>query len=230
MTYLKLCQELRREAAISGVGPTSVVNQSGMFLNVVTWVNDAWIELQADRPNWRFMLARDRDLSLTIGVAEYDLEALGIVDVQNFVEDGFRMRDSDVGLTDQCWIPTVPWHLFRTGMIGEAQINRPIQVCVSPKNHLLVRPTPAKDTFVLTYEAYLKPSSMVNDTDEPAIPESFHQVLIQRALMSFATHQDAPEVYADAQVKYLALKRKLDLDQLPLQAMQRTSSAALGEY
>jgi hypothetical protein len=230
VNFLKLCQELRREAAIAGVGPVSVVNQSGMFLNVVTWINDAWIELQADRPNWRFMLVRDRALALTIGESEYDLEALGVTDVQVFTEYCFRLYDTAVGLTDQCWLPQTLWHTFHTGMIGVIDPNRPTQVCVSPENHLLVRPPPDKDTYVLTYDFCRKPTSLVNDDDVPGFPEAFHSILIQRGLMSFATHQDAPEIYADAKVRYLATKRKLDANQLPTDTLQRTSAAALGEY
>ena len=46
MTYLELCQTLRREAGVSGVGPASVVDQSGEYLRLVEWIKAAWTEIQ----------------------------------------------------------------------------------------------------------------------------------------------------------------------------------------
>lgn len=54
MTYLELCQRMILECAISGT-MTTTVNQTGEFLRVTTWVNQAWIDIQTERQTWDFM-------------------------------------------------------------------------------------------------------------------------------------------------------------------------------
>ena len=41
-TFLELCKRLRAEAGLSGSGPSTVINQTGHYGNVVRWVQQAY--------------------------------------------------------------------------------------------------------------------------------------------------------------------------------------------
>lgn len=57
MNYLDLCKRVSQEAGYSGSGPSKVTGQTGEMQRVVSWVQDAWIELQQQQKYWRFMLS-----------------------------------------------------------------------------------------------------------------------------------------------------------------------------
>jgi len=57
-TYLQLCQALRREAGVQGDGPSSITSQTGIYGNIVAWIDDAWLSIQNLHTTWAFMHGR----------------------------------------------------------------------------------------------------------------------------------------------------------------------------
>ena len=55
MTFLQLVQRTRRECGIAGSGPTTTVNQSGEMARLVDWVQQSWVEIQEEQPDWDFL-------------------------------------------------------------------------------------------------------------------------------------------------------------------------------
>ena len=55
MDFLSICQRVVLESGISDTGPSSVEGQAGDMLRFVGWVNDAWIELQSKRNQWKWL-------------------------------------------------------------------------------------------------------------------------------------------------------------------------------
>ena len=47
-TYLQLCQKLRQECEVGGTGPSAVTGQTGELARLVTWIADAYTELQQE--------------------------------------------------------------------------------------------------------------------------------------------------------------------------------------
>ena len=75
MNFLSLCKRLRQEAGYSGSGPSSVTNQAGESKRVVDWINDAWLDIQGMRSDWRFML-EPFSVSLVSGESSVSVSAL----------------------------------------------------------------------------------------------------------------------------------------------------------
>ena len=57
MDYLALCRRLRQECRVAGNGPASLTNQTMEYQRLITWTNEAWMEIQRANPTWRFLRA-----------------------------------------------------------------------------------------------------------------------------------------------------------------------------
>ncbi len=55
MNFLQLCNRLRQNAGVSGSDLTSVTGQSGESLRVINWINESWMDLQAQRQDWLWL-------------------------------------------------------------------------------------------------------------------------------------------------------------------------------
>src|SRR4051812_26189101 len=54
MNRLQLCQRLALECGVSGA-LTSTLNQPGEFDRIVTWIDQAWNDLQTEHDDWDWM-------------------------------------------------------------------------------------------------------------------------------------------------------------------------------
>lgn len=212
-TFLALAQKLRSEAGLSGTGPSAVTSQSGMDKKCVDWINDAWYEIQSAHTNWKWMWENDGMVTMVAGQREYDISSFT---VQSPVRDSFRSCVSGNTGTDM-WCTWYEYDEFReTFLFGTPTSgSQPLAVTISPAGTLLVDPVPnSASTYEVRFEYYIVPSLLVAATDVPGMPLRFHDMIMYRALMKYASHDGAAEVYADAQANYEKWERRLETDQL----------------
>ena len=65
-TFISLCKDTRAQAGIAGAGPTSTTGQSGIYADVVRWVEEAYNEIQTLNDNWNFLhteVSDDKELT-----------------------------------------------------------------------------------------------------------------------------------------------------------------------
>ena len=87
-TFLELVQDVHKEFSLSGDPPASVLNQIGLFADLVRWTADAAYEIEASRGNWNFMWSDDWTSSVTVGSAVITAPTdLGAWDRETFVLD-----------------------------------------------------------------------------------------------------------------------------------------------
>lgn len=93
MTYLELCQRLHLELGIGqgppGTKPTAVTGQADKLLQIVTWVDQAWQEIQLAQEHgcWRWMLA-DCTLETTAGTQAYNVASQRTLSVSGITRTG----------------------------------------------------------------------------------------------------------------------------------------------
>jgi hypothetical protein len=216
MTFLELCQALRREAGISGTGPSSVDGQSGEMLRVVEWVRAANLEIQKMPYNWDFLWG-EYALTLTeplpgVFTQEYPLADLGVknVDPASF----YAYRPS---VTAERWqlrnLPHVNWRRnYNSNVLTTGKLST---FTVKPNGTLRFDPIP-DELFTVAFDYFREPQSLAVNTDVPLIPEDFHNIIVQKALMEYARYENAVEVYQGANTEYTRmlddLKRQHILD------------------
>lgn len=191
MTFLELCQRVRQESGISGSGPESVLNQKAILEKVVQWVKQADLDVQQAHEDWLFMW-RMSSVTLVSGVNEYLPTALSLSGLRTIEEieiNGYPLRH-------------YTWKQFKA---SRKQLDNgkcePTAYTVKPDGAILFSPKPDKN-YQAIIEYSMKPIAMQNDDDEPIVPEDYHPIILQKALMYYASHEEDNSLYQVAAQRY----------------------------
>ncbi|SKB32377.1 phage adaptor protein [Sphingopyxis flava] len=221
-TLLELVNHTERESGT--VSQTSrlstVVGATGRQEKIVQHVIEAWRLIQSERTDWAWM-RRTATLDLTIDQLTYG-PADFVPAISNFGrwERGadrrhrspFSIYDDTIGRADESelfWLPYDDWS--RQYDFGSHDANRPRYFSVAPDRKLCVGPKPDKE-YKLRSAYWLRPQILAADADEPICPLEHHMIIVWRALMLLAGHDEATFSLADAQAKYAACFRALAND------------------
>jgi len=214
MNFLELCVKGSEAASLPGDGPSSVVAQTGMYGKLVTWVNQAWLDIQRYRPNWLWM--HDTATITTIaGIQEYSISSIGLT---NFgVWDVDRASIYLSSIADEgalTYIPYDKWYALYG--LGEQTTGRPSNFTVAPNRSILFNATP-DDVYTARIKYFHAASDMTANTDTPGMPEQFHMAIVWRALMLYGVlNENAIEQYQIGQENYINMLSDLQLNQLPM--------------
>lgn len=223
MTYLELCQRMILECAISGT-MTTTVSQTGEFLRVTTWINQAWVDIQTERQTWDFMRSSQLNgggvsFATVSGQAIYPLgSGAGTVGVtaanfDSWVPRSFRDQTTSVGVNDQVplsWISYDAWRdAYAMGAL-QSVTTRPVAIAVGPNNEICVGPYPTA-TYTLTGDYYRAPATMAIDADTPTnLPAQYQMAIVWRAMRdAYGQYEAAPEVLSRATTNYRRIDRSL---------------------
>lgn len=86
---------------------------------------------------------------------------------------------------------------------------------VSPTKQLLIAPAPDSADYSVRADYWARPTELVVDDDEPAMPEQFHMLIVWRALLEVASFDAAPEVETRAVRNLKTIWTDLIEDQAP---------------
>lgn len=205
MNFLELCQRVRQESGISGTGPESVLNQKAILQKVVEWVRQADLDIQRLHGDW-FFLWRMGTANLTAGVASYSGQSLGLT---GSLQDLLVLEINGYPLRRYSWKQYKAARYQITGLPGT-----PSCYTVRPDNMILVSPAP-RENMAATAEYSIEIQPMVDDGDFSLIPEKFHDVILQKALMYYASNEEDNSLYQVASMRYENALSELANDQLP---------------
>lgn len=199
MSYLTLLQDLHRESGIAGAAPTSVTGLSGMPAKLAAWIASAWQEIQSAR-KWAF-LRKEADVLLTAGKRDYMLLAdFGLSDVREIDQTfaAVMLPDgSDMGRLS--WLPYTDFR-DRYGL-STPETARPSVATLILPTQLRINTLPDQD-YKLRISYWRTATVLAAASDEPTITTEEQAVILWRALMFYAAHEGAADVFADSQAKY----------------------------
>lgn len=210
MTFLELCQRVRQESGISGSGPITVVNQQAILAKVVEWVKQADLDIQRLQPDWSF-LWRMGSAALQADVRQYSTLDLGLVNVNQIKRiaiDGQPLKE-------------LSWELFRNrGFLTATDKQRPTAYTFRPDGLMQVFPVP-DSAYTLDVEYSVLPVPLMDDNDVSAIPERFHDVIMHKALMYYASHEEDGSLLQVATMRYDNALAELSSACLPRMSFSR---------
>src|SRR5690606_7819754 len=155
-----------------------------ILAKVVEWVRQADSDIQTMHADWSF-LWRTADAALTTDVRLYDAVSLGLAGMQSLNSiwlDGYPLQE-------------ITWYVFNQYKFDTAQgKQRPASFAFRPDGQLMVYPIPDAN-YTATAEYYVEPQPLLLDTDESAIPVRYHDVILQKALMYYASHEEDNSLY-----------------------------------
>lgn len=193
-TFLELCKRLRAEAGLSGSGPSTVINQTGHYGNVVRWVQQAYSLILKLYP-WTFLWARET-VDLVDGQTDY-----GTFSLANL---GRIWANSWVNLTSSGYPrPTyVSWETLDTLALGSTVEGAPIHWTRYPDGDVVVYPTPDQ-AYSIRLEYQKDGHRLLVDSDSPLIPDtSLHDAIVYRALMLYGLYDANPDAYAHGERQF----------------------------
>lgn len=210
MTFLELCQTLRRECGISGSGPASTVGQTGEYQRVVNWVAQAWREIQQMRDDWLFMWAWDT-FDTSTGVADYTAISVG-VDVRRYDMESFVLTDGTGAKRSLHWVPYPVWR----DIYSRATLTNDVPAYVTDMPDGSLRLTPPPDgVYPVTFDYYRDTQVLVASTDTPILPARYHDIIWVKAMSYYAGYEDGREVAMDSAARFLPMLAALETTQLP---------------
>lgn len=215
-TFLQLTQALALEVGAAGIGPSTVVGQTGEYGRLVKWVADADMELQQEHDNWRFMV-NTFSLNTVVGDASYTgADCLTpVTDLRVWRERTLKAYLLSAGVTDEselCYIDYEAWYwMYNTG----PQTNsRPIHYTVGNAMELLIGPLPI-DVYRVSGEYQRSVTKMTADSDTPKYPAEFHSLAVYLAMIKYGRFTGAPEVMQEGDRLYRKMMNRMERTQLP---------------
>ena len=222
MNYLQLAQRLRQECAVSGTGPTSVINQAGMAGLLVSWIDAAWMEIQGLHNNWNWMREPFAFVT-TAGVGDYPpvsttntITGNLLSDVRYWHKETFRAQKPSIGVQDEQWLVEWEYQVFRDTYRFNLQVEgRPVVFADKPNGNAVMLGSLPDDVYSITGEYQTRATHLVADADVPAMPDEYHLMIVYKAMQSYGMYEAAPEVLSRGQVQYQKLLTQLEREQLP---------------
>jgi hypothetical protein len=197
VTFLELCKRLRQECGGSGSGPPSVTTATGEDRLWVDWINDAWLELQALRPDWYWMW-EPAEISVVAGTRTYALASTTLR------RDSLRLDGDPVSL--------IEWPVFeRQYGVPYVGSTRPTACSIRPDGNLVLATEPVEDG-ALAYEHYRVPVPMAGNDEAPTLPARYHLLLVCDGMRKYGFYDNAPEVLQRGDIEYQRMLARLARD------------------
>ena len=193
-TFLELAQDMRREAGLTGTGPTAVTGQSGIELRIVNGIKRAWIRIQKHPKDWKWMW-QEHDtgsgpLQSILNTTDYVLTDVG----KTVYPNTFYSYLTATGVTDRQKMTFMDYEAFKAkyGSVN-ADAARPIVATIMPNGQLRLHPKP-DDVYSIEFEIQKAPQVLAANADVPEMPTQYHDLIVYEALKHFGKAENAPEV------------------------------------
>ena len=222
MTFLELVQRLRRRCRVAGTGPTTVIGQSEEYARLVDWTNEAWMEIQLERPDWKWM-RNSMTFPTVSGQPTYTLAQIestgsGFSNFGNWELESFRNYVTATGTNSEItmdWIPYDNWRDVYAFSANRNVTTRPVEFSISPVLGVCLGPFPNSD-YTISGDYFKVATEMTLDADVPALPEAFHMAIVYRAMMFYGVSEAATEVYDEGAELFKKMMRRVEWQQLPM--------------
>lgn len=226
MNYLDLCKSLIIECGITGT-LGAVTGQIGEFQRVVTWIRDAWTEIQNNHDDWGFMRSSylngglGTTFTTTNGRAVYPLgNSAGttcMVPVASFGKwDPYTFRiftTTNVLKTDETDLELIGYDDWRDNYMMGAQrqvASRPSVVAVAPDNAVCLGCS-SNGLYSVEGDYFVAPQVFAADGDVPTgLLAQYHMLIVYRAMKKYAGYEAAPEVAIRAEDEGNPMYRQLE--------------------
>lgn len=219
MNYLELSQRLVQEAGIAGGGPATTVSQSGIKKKVVDWIARAWTEIQNQR-DWNF-LWNTTSFTTTVGTRDYHpVTGLGLSPaLSSYVTDSFLIYKTSEGVSDQGPLTYVPWGEWSNSFRGYGSVDsgKATEFTILPDTKIRLNANPDV-SYTISFDYYRTSVVLAANSDTPALPTQYHEAIVYQALKYYAAHEDAPEIYQDADNNFNRLMADLLYDEQEVMA------------
>lgn len=191
---------------MSGSGPSAVTGQTGEMKRVVDWVASAWVEIQAERPDWLFMKS-PFSVSLSVGAPSVIVSST-LASVQKdtvIATDGAtRWPLSYLEPSDFAYIER-----------RDGQKSGRIQYFTMDADGTLRTMPVTNEAVTVMGDYYRTPQQLAANTDVPLFPERYHMLIVYLSMTYAGAWEEASNIYQDGMTKFGRLMNDMTMEQLP---------------
>lgn len=229
MNLLALVQTLAQQCGVSGT-ITTTVGLTGEQARLLSWINEAWNELQAKHDDWWFLRS-----SVLVGGGVSFVPLSGIpyvplgtgagtvgVTFANFGAwdiESFRVNTTTVGFIDETYLDSISYDAWRDAyMYGALRsvTTRPVAIAIGPQKQLCVGP-PSNGLYTVTGDYFTAPTVMALDTDVPTgLPAKFHYAIVYKGMMYYGAYEAANEVFSRGEDGWLTMLAQMEVNYTPM--------------
>lgn len=225
MTFLELCRAAYTRMGYSGAGPSSVESQSGQSARVVDYVNEAWLEIQRSRSDWKFMQRRFVG-TLTPGISRIALAGTEVAkgDVIRDVErDSWFVRGPAESSSSPLRYMSADLRRHREEM-DDLITGRPTYFWFD-RTGFRVNPTPS-EAFRVSGDYYISPQSFTSSDSEensqrqlsqkvPEMPEEYHMAIVWLAVRNLGGFEESGNTFQMGDTEYRKIFNQMCRTELP---------------
>jgi len=220
MTYLELCQKMIRDLGLQNT-ISSVSAQTGMNKKVADWVADADEYIQSLWIDWNFLWAQHSENTIAgtrLITAPSDLSAWDNNSIYlDYTSDDWQQLHK---------LDYLEWRsAYRQGTQTNDTPDRFVQL---PNKNINLEPAPDK-VYSFTGDYWKAVTRMSANATVSAIPARFHRIILARAKIYYAEHDEFPTVFELASKEYKELLNDLEAAELPGKSINLRKSSSPGE-
>lgn len=218
-TFLELTQRLAQECQIAGSGPTTSVNATGQTFDLFGWISQASKEIDELHEDWAYLLVHPGVSFATIAAQQlYTPTQCGVTagEVALWKRDTFRNYHTATGYSSEMEMTHLDYEMWlRTEKIGVLRTTqvRPMVFTIAPDKSIGLQCPLAGYTVIGDY--YRIPFVLELDADVPLIPQRYRMAIVYKAMMAYATEENAPEIYNEGERNYKITLAAMRRTQLP---------------
>jgi hypothetical protein len=224
MNYLTLCDTLIKEAGLAEEGILSVTGQKGIKKKVVTWVSNAWVEIQNKR-DWNFLWSESSFATIVDKQSYHPVDDLALDPVLRRWSPYSLIHSTPTG-DNKFYLKYILWENFDNTL---SSAGTPTQFTIRPDNSIKFNSVPdviGKVSFEYTrapqvLSTIVSPATTANDNSPNSIggvtflPIAHTEVILYQAMLYLAAEQDAPELYQDASRQLATRMADLAAESMP---------------
>lgn len=219
-TYLELVKITRRLCGMQGTGPSSVANAQGVEEVLVQFVNDAYVDIQNMREDWKWMEASG-SFSTQAGKDTYSLADIFLTptpDLKKYQKDSFLITDSN---NKKTYLRYISRNALEAKYLNSTSQRFPTQYTIDPPSNSIILKDIPDGVYSVSFRYQKAPSVLESDTEVPAIPAAFHNLIAYKATEKMAVYLGIPELfrqYSFESSKMLGQLMRLELPKLRMKA------------
>lgn len=216
-TFLDLVNLTRLETAVSTTPLTTLAGVIGKNLQVKTWVNRSWMDVQRKHPNWKWMRS-SFTFPTVASQQDYTPAQANATNYGRWLPETFRSYVTGLGYTTELYMGEWEWDRFKNLYVFGAQrtvTSRQMVFAIKPDKSISLGPLPNATGYTVTGDYFTRAIAMSVDTDVPALPDQFVDIIMHKAKVYFGQEESAAEVFNSGTADYKRMLGELEDDQWP---------------
>lgn len=219
-TFLELAQATRMISGMQGTGPTSVVNAQGADGVIVRFVKDAYVDIQNHREDWMWMEG-SASFTTTNGKSTYSFLDIFLTTTPRFkkyCQGSFIITDAS---GKKSYLRYIDRDSLESLYLNDTTRSTPTIFSEDPSTgSIMLRPIPS-GTFSISFRYQKGPEILTTDAQVPALPISFHSLIVYKAVEKMSIYLGSPEIYRGYAAETAKMLGQLMRSELPKKPRMR---------